>query len=72
MAEILDGAQKRGIGGRRRRRLLDYLDALDVVSYSFNLRPEYARVRDVSRRAGRELAVADAWIAATAVFRRAR
>jgi predicted nucleic acid-binding protein len=55
VAEILDGADKRGFGGR-----------------SVDLAEDYALVRNVSRRQGRELLVADAWVAATAIYRSAQ
>jgi len=72
VAEMLDGAQRKGIGGRRWRALLKFLDDLDVVPYSFGLARDYPRVRDLSRRQGRELQVADAWVAATAIRRKAQ
>jgi predicted nucleic acid-binding protein len=72
VAEILDGAEKRGFGGKKRRALLAFLGRMTVVPYSFDLAQGYARVRNLSRRQGRELLVADAWIAATAIHRKAQ
>ncbi len=72
VAEILDGADKRGFGGKKRRALLAFIGRMTVVPYSFDLAREYARVRNVSRRQGRELLVADAWVAASAIHRKAQ
>jgi predicted nucleic acid-binding protein len=72
IGEMLDGAHGRGFGGKRWRALIEFLDDLDVVSYSFDLAQDYARVRDLSRRQGRELQVADAWVAAAAIRRKAQ
>lgn len=73
VAEILDGARSRGFGGKKWRALFQFLETdVDVVPYSLDLAQEYAQARDLSRRRGRELSAPDAWIAATAIHRKAQ
>ena len=67
--EILFGVQVSNWGRRRVDDLLRYVDeTYDVAGYDIELVKACARLRADSRRRGRELKIADAWIAATAVL----
>ena len=67
--EILFGIQISNWGRRRIDDLIRYVDeTYDMVGYDLELVKACARLRAYSRRRGRELKTADAWIAATAVL----
>lgn len=66
--EILFGVLVSNWGRRRIDDLIRYVDeTYDMVGYDLELVKACARLRADSRRRGRELKMADAWIAATAV-----
>ena len=67
--ELLFGVLVTNWGQRRRDELFQYVDATyEMVGYDLELVNICARLRADSRRRGRELNTADAWIAATAVL----
>ena len=67
--EILFGVLVSNWGRRRIDDLIRYVDeTYDVAGYDIELVKACARLRADSRRRGRELSTADAWIAATAVL----
>ena len=67
--ELLFGVLNRNWGQRRINELFRYVNAeYTVAGYDSNLVEICARLRAQSRRLGRELSAADAWIAATAVL----
>ena len=67
--ELLFGVLNRNWGQRRINELFRYVNAeYAVLGYNSNLVGICARLRAESRRIGRELSAADAWIAATAVL----
>ena len=66
--EILYGALTADWGERRREDLLAYLNrTYEMIGYDRELVNACAHLRAASRRRGRELKPADAWIAATAI-----
>ena len=67
LEEARFGAYLRNWGERRVRELQNYLGRFDVVWPNSDIVDACARLRSVTRKAGRELSLADAWIAATAV-----
>lgn len=67
--ELLFGVLIANWGQRRRDQLFSYIEATyEIVGYDLELVNICARVRANSRGMGRELSVADAWIAATAIW----
>ena len=69
--EMLYGALTSNWGEPRREALLEYLNrAYETIGYDRELVNACAHLRVASRRRGRELKPADAWIAATAVLLR--
>ena len=67
--ELLFGVLIANWGQRRRDQLFNYVEATyEVVGYDLELVNICARVRADSRGRGSELSVADAWIAATAIW----
>ncbi len=68
LAELDQWALQHGWGARRRARLAAYLTSLTVVESSRDLCVWWARIRVATRRLGRRIEVADAWIAATALL----
>jgi tRNA(fMet)-specific endonuclease VapC len=68
-AELYYGTLKNNWGEPRRMRLLRHV-AQEYVIYPFNhaLCLQWAVVRDQTRRVGRQVKVADSWIAATALL----
>ena len=67
--EILFGVLSSNWGQRRIDELLRYVNtAYDIVEYDLELVKISAQLRADSRRRGRELKAADAWIAATAIL----
>ena len=67
--EILYGVLCSNWGERRRHDILAYVDATyEMVGYDRELVNACAHLRAASRRRGRELKPADAWIAATAIL----
>ncbi|MEZ0229192.1 MAG: PIN domain-containing protein [Planctomycetota bacterium] len=71
VAELLQGAELRGWGAERRRNLRAFIRGLRVVPYDLGLAKAWASVSAKSIGNGRSLTDGDAWIAATAVYRRA-
>ncbi len=69
LAELHYGTLKNNWGEPRRTRLMDHV-ARDYIVYPFNrdLCRQWAVVRDQTRRVGRQIRVADSWIAATALL----
>ena len=68
LEEIWHGAYRDSWGSRRRDELTEYLERYEVVWPEIDLVHTCARLRAERRRAGRELGLADAWIAATALM----
>ena len=68
LEELWHGAQWAGWGDRRRDELARHLDHYEVVWVGPELVDVCARLRTERKSAGRELPVADAWIAATALL----
>lgn len=69
LAELEQWALNRDWGEERRNELADFIDKGFVVTDSNDvLCKMWAQVRDSSRRVGRLIEIADAWIAATALF----
>lgn len=67
--EILYGAFISNWGEQRVSALLDYVNATyDLIGYDLELVQTCARLPAASRRRGRELKPADAWVAATAIL----
>ena len=62
------GAYNANWGSRRRRDLREHLSRFEVVWPNRTLADISAEIRSRTRKAGNELAVADAWIAATAMM----
>ena len=63
------GAFSSDWGERRVSALLDHVNATyDLIGYDLELVQTGARLRAASRRRGRELKPADAWVAATAIL----
>lgn len=67
LEEARFGAYLRSWGVRRVRELQDYLRRFDVVWPNPDIVDACARIRSETRKTGRELSLADAWIAATAI-----
>jgi tRNA(fMet)-specific endonuclease VapC len=69
LAELHYGTLKDNWGEQRRTRLMTYV-VRDYVLFPFNhaLCLQWAEIRDSTRRAGRQIKVADSWIAATAML----
>ncbi|MXY88220.1 MAG: type II toxin-antitoxin system VapC family toxin [Dehalococcoidia bacterium] len=68
LEELWHGAWWAGWGERRRNELARHLDHYEVVWAGPELVDVCARLRTERKSAGRELPVADAWIAATALL----
>jgi tRNA(fMet)-specific endonuclease VapC len=68
VAEIDWWAKVRGWGERRRTDLEAYLQRYTVIDSDRALCRRWAEVRHQARKAGRAVAPADAWIAATALL----
>lgn len=66
--ELLYGAYSGGWGSRRRNELIHHLENYEVIWPSPELVEICARLRAERRAAGRQIQVADAWIAATAIL----
>ena len=62
------GAYNRNWGDRRKRALEDHISRFEVIWPNPTLVDICARLRSNTRRTGNELALADAWIAATAMM----
>jgi predicted nucleic acid-binding protein len=71
VAELLYGAEAAGWGAARRNTLRAFVRSLRVVPYDYELAKAWARVLAESERRGRALTTTDAWVAATAIARRA-
>jgi tRNA(fMet)-specific endonuclease VapC len=70
VAELDWWARARGWGERRRAELEAYLQRYTVIDSDRALCRQWAEVRHQARQAGRAIAPADAWIAATALLYR--
>ena len=68
LEEVWYGAYSRGWGDRRKTELARHLEQYEVVWPNPELVEVCAQLRSQQKSVGRELAVADAWIAATAVL----
>ncbi len=69
LAELHYGTLKRGWGQARRDALLAYVEQdYDILPFDPSLCIQWAEVRNRTRIPGRQLSVADAWIAATAML----
>ena len=68
LEEMWYGAYSNGWGERRRSELARYLDQYETVWTNHELTQTCARLRSERRSAGREMPMADAWIAATAIM----
>lgn len=66
--EILYGAYNDDWGTRRMGRLVRHLDHYDVVWPGPALADACARLRSERKAAGRQMQIADAWVAATAIM----
>lgn len=68
-AELYYGTLKRKWGDAKRNELLAHVaDDYTIFPFSRHLCVQWAEVREQSRPTGRQLSVADAWIAATAML----
>ncbi len=67
LEELWFGAYSKGWGDRRKNALTHHLQQYEVIWPGPELVDVCARLRSESRSVGRELQVADAWIAATAI-----
>lgn len=68
LEELLYGAYNHDWGARRRDRLARHLEQYDVVWPGRELADACARLRSERKAAGREMQIADAWVAATAIL----
>ncbi len=68
LEELWYGAYKSNWERRRQATLAEHLDQYEIVWASDELVRICARLRSERRSAGRELKLADAWIAATAIL----
>jgi predicted nucleic acid-binding protein len=68
LAEIRSGALRSSWGQRRLDVLEAYLSEFKLLHTDNGLCSAWAAVRDESRRKGRPIGTADAWIAATALY----
>ncbi|MYA62622.1 MAG: type II toxin-antitoxin system VapC family toxin [Dehalococcoidia bacterium] len=68
LEEIWNGAYRDSWGSRRKDDLTEYLEQYEVVWPDPDLVDSCARLRSERRAVGRELGIADAWIAATALM----
>lgn len=68
LEEAWYGAHSRGWGARRLRELTSHLERYEIIWPDTDLVEVCARLRAERRTAGRELGMADAWIAATAIL----
>lgn len=66
VGELRSGAAQRGWGEKRKVQLQRFLDTFTILPITEATATVYAEVTTASRRAGRRLQVADAWIMATA------
>jgi predicted nucleic acid-binding protein len=69
LAELHYGTFKNHWGDQRRTQLLGYVNR-EYILFPFNraLCLRWAEIRDSTRRVGRQIKVADSWIAATAML----
>ena len=67
LEEVRYGAHLRNWGKRRLCEMQKHLDQFETVWPNPDVVDACARIRSQSRKAGRELSLADAWIAATAI-----
>ena len=66
--ELWYGAYNNNWGERRRSELAEFLEQYEVIFPNSQLVDICARLRAERRSAGREIKVADAWIASTALY----
>ena len=67
LEELWFGAYIRGWGAERKESLARYINDFDVIWPDKEMSEISARIRSDTRKAGRELKSADAWIAAAAI-----
>lgn len=70
LAELDRWALERNWGSARRMKLAEHMDVFAVYYADRELCMKWAEVKAESRRRGRPIETADAWIAATALFYR--
>ena len=68
LEEIWHGAYRDSWGSRRKDELTEYLERYEVIWPDPDLVDACAHLRSERRAVGRELGLADAWIAATALM----
>ena len=68
LEELWFGAYNRAWGERRRTELAKFLQQYEVIFPNAQLADICSRLRAERRSAGREMQVADAWVAATALY----
>lgn len=68
LEEVWYGAAVGGWGERRRNQLGNFLNQYEVVYPDARMVEACARLRGERRLAGREIRIADAWVAATALI----
>lgn len=68
VAELFQGALQAGWGERRRNQLREEIQRYAVIPFNMEMVEHWARLRSSGRAAGREVDVADAWVAATALW----
>ncbi|MDE2933593.1 MAG: PIN domain-containing protein [Chloroflexota bacterium] len=68
IAELLQGAFQNNWGERRVGHLRQAIGGHVTIPFDMEMVEHFARLRAARRKAGREVGVADAWIAATALW----
>ena len=68
VAELLQGAFQNDWGERRVGNLRRAIEGYAAIPFDMAIVEHFARLRAARRKAGREIGVADAWIAATALW----
>ncbi len=68
VAELLQGAYQGNWGDARLNRLRAEIQRYAVAPFRIEMVEQFARLRSHRRRIGHEIATADAWIAATALW----
>lgn len=68
VAEALQGAYQRNWGAQRLALLRAEMQRYAIIPFDMGMAEQFARLRAARRREGREIDVADAWVAATALW----
>ena len=68
LEELWYGAYNRDWGERRRAELASFLQQYEVIFPNAQLADICARLRAERRQSGREIKIADGWVAATALY----